>query len=174
MFFFVGVLCTRVDLDRGPHPNVVLWVSSGSGVRCFAVVVACGRGSDVQSVKRHWTCCYLSNSRAQLGSYVLERSDGRDLVGSDTLIMWCSYVRTSAKSWYKASKHGLYGEFFFFLLQIYQHKYPEGSTNTPCDRYEFTPVKKQNSIIHPLRKCGLRLEVTRIHRGQGPFPPLGP
>ena len=35
MLFFVGVLCTRVDRDRAPHPGVDVWVSSGSDVRCF-------------------------------------------------------------------------------------------------------------------------------------------
>ena len=37
--FFVGMLRTRVDRNRAPHPGVGLWVSSGSGVRCF-----CGQG----------------------------------------------------------------------------------------------------------------------------------
>ena len=47
---FVGMLCTRVDRDRAPHPSVDLWVSSASGVRCFVVRMVCGRGLGVQSV----------------------------------------------------------------------------------------------------------------------------
>ena len=49
--FFAGMLCTRVDRARAPHPDVDLRVSSGSGVRCFEARVACGRGSDVQCVE---------------------------------------------------------------------------------------------------------------------------
>ena len=41
---FVGMLRTRVDRNRAPHPCVNLWVSGGSGVRCFVVRVACDRG----------------------------------------------------------------------------------------------------------------------------------
>ena len=63
--------------------------------------------------------------------------------------------RTSAKSWNEGSKYGSYGELSFFLLQIDQHKYPEGSMNTPLDKYEFTPIKKKNSIINRLRKWRL-------------------
>ena len=50
--FFAGMLRTRVGRDRAFHPDVDLWVSCGSGVRCFEVRVVCGRGSDVQSVVR--------------------------------------------------------------------------------------------------------------------------
>ena len=32
---FVGMLCTRVDRTRAPHPCVDVWLCCGSGVRCF-------------------------------------------------------------------------------------------------------------------------------------------
>ena len=41
--FFVGMLRTRVDCDRAPHPGVVLWVSRGPAVRCFEVRVGVRR-----------------------------------------------------------------------------------------------------------------------------------
>ena len=37
--FFVGVLCTRVDRNRAPNHGVDLFVSGGSGVPCFVVMV---------------------------------------------------------------------------------------------------------------------------------------
>ena len=40
----VGILCARVDRNRSPHTCVDLWVSCGSGVRCFEERVVCGRG----------------------------------------------------------------------------------------------------------------------------------
>ena len=43
--FFVGMLRTRVDRYRAPHPDLVLWVPCGSGVCCSVARVLCGKGS---------------------------------------------------------------------------------------------------------------------------------
>ena len=38
------------------------------------------------------------------------------------------------------------------LVQIDQHKSLGRSTDTPCERYEFKPIKKQNSMLNRPRK----------------------
>ena len=45
--------CFARDLINTEHqtPHLVLWVSSGSVVRCFVVRVLCGREAGVRSVK---------------------------------------------------------------------------------------------------------------------------
>ena len=45
----IGMLRTRVDRNRAPHSCVDLWVSGGSGVRCFVVRFVCGTGLGVQT-----------------------------------------------------------------------------------------------------------------------------
>ena len=81
-------------------------------------------------------------------------------------------LRTLANSWNTESKYGSYGE-HFFLLQIDQHKYPEGSIDTLWDRYEFTPIKKQNSIFNRLRKYGLTPRGGSNASGSGIIPSFG-
>ena len=49
--FFVGMLRTRVDRNRAPHTCVDLWVSGGTGVRCFVARVLCAEGRAFKSVK---------------------------------------------------------------------------------------------------------------------------
>ena len=65
--FFGGMLRTRVDRNRAPHPDFVLWVSRGSGVRRSEARVLCGRGSVVQSVKmtsnQPWPAFVLESGR---------------------------------------------------------------------------------------------------------------
>ena len=82
-------------------------------------------------------------------------------------------LRTSAKSCNKGSKYGSYGELLFFLLQIDQHKYPEGNIDTPLGRYKFTPIKKQNSLINRLRKHGLTPRGDSNASGSGSIPSFG-
>ena len=72
-----------------------------------------------------------------------------------------------------AIKHGRYGELFSFLTQIDQHKSPGRNTDTPFDMHEFTPTKKQNSILIRLRKYEPAPRGDPNASGSGFIPPVG-
>ena len=161
---FVGMLRTRVDRYRVPHPDLVLWVSSGSGVRYFVVRVLCGRGI------RHSVC--QNDTELAVASMLKQ-------VYHDRLVEHCVLapfgimeevlygsvwrmisplttdnvvkLRTTACRWSVGDKYGLLSEAFFSLFKMEQfEKY------WYCDHHgklEHTLLRLRNPITDGVAGC---------------------
>ena len=53
----------------------------------------------------------------------------------------------------EGSKYGPYSKLFFFVMEQDPYEKSGEITSTSIEKYEYTPILKQNSVLSRLREC---------------------
>ena len=141
--FFGGMCGTRVDFDRGHHPNVCSEGGRGSGARRYVGMGTAAMRVGSYSCPRHNRLRPIVSNRSQGSQHCVRSSLASEhytllleglrmeevfhgsiwytiavLLAADDVVR----LRVAASRWNKGERYGLIGRVFFNMLTLEQHR----------------------------------------------------